>query len=140
MYNNQSYFVNYRAVYYPTIVQGAGKILLAIEIRNILLTLEVKSGKWNNILFISVLYISGLLINLISSSKLLKKSYYLHCGNQTINSCATDTEIASASFQNRLFTLKLYKKPKKLPNIISTPFVKAAVSCIIILIQIWYKQ
>ena len=94
MCNNQSYFVNYRAVYCPTTVQGARRVLSAIEIGNISLTVETRSGKRNDILLVCILHIPGLFINLISSSELLKKDYYLHCGDQTINSYANNAEIA----------------------------------------------
>ena len=140
MCNNWSYFVNYRAVYHPTIVQSARKVLLAIEIGNILLTVETKSGKRNNVLLVGILHIPGLFTNLISGSKLLKKSYYLHCGEQTINSCANNAEIASAPIKNRLFTLRLYQGPKKSYNVSLTPSAKVATSRAITLIQTWHRH
>lgn len=93
---NLSYFVNYQAVYCLTTVQDVGKVLLAIGIGNILLTIERKSRKRNNILLVNILYVPGLFTNLISDSKFLKKGYYLHCINQTNNSYTNNTEIASA--------------------------------------------
>ena len=96
MCNDRSYFVNYRAVYRSTTIQGAGGVLSAIGIGNIQLTVETRSGKRNNVLLVGVLHVPGLFTNLISGSKLLEKSYYLHCGNQTVNSCANDAKIASA--------------------------------------------
>ena len=134
MCNNQSYFVNYRAVYCPIIVQGAERVLSAIKIENIPLTVETKSEKQNNLLLIGVLQVPGLFTKLISGSKLLKKGYYFYFGYQIINSCTNNAEIASASIKNRLFALRLYKRPKKSYNVPLTPFTKAATSSAITLI------
>lgn len=70
----------------------------------------------------------------------MKRGYYLHYGNQIVNSYANDAEIASALIQDRLFALRLYKEPKKLYNILFTPSAKAAMSHAVTLIQIWHRQ
>lgn len=81
MCNFRSYFVNYRAVHRPTTIQGAGGVLSAIGIGNIPLTVETRSGERNDVLLVGVLPVPGLFTNLISGSELLKRGYYLHCGN-----------------------------------------------------------
>lgn len=134
MYNNQSYFVNYRAVYCPTIVQGTRKVLSAIGIENIPFIVETKIGERKNILLIGVFHVLSLFTNLIFGSKLLKRGYYLYCNNQTVNLYMTNTEIASALIRNGLFALRLYKKPKKLFNISLTLFVKTVASYVTTLI------
>lgn len=140
MCNNQSYFVNYRAVYRFTTVQDAEGVLSAIGIGNIPLTVETRSGERNDVLLIGVLHIPGLFTNLISGSELLKKGYYFHYSNQTINSCTNNAEIASAPIRDGLFALRLYKRPKKSYNVPLTPLAKAATSRTITLIQTWHRR
>lgn len=117
-----------------TIIQGTKKVLSAIGIRNIKLIVETKSEEQNDILFVGVLHVSSLFINLIFSSELLKRGYYLHCGNQIINPYTNNAEIVSALIQDRLFILKLYKRSKKWYNLPFTLSVKVVISHAITLI------
>lgn len=67
----------------------------------------------------------------MSSSKLLKKGYYLYYSNKIVKLCIINTEIALASVLDRLFTLK---KLKKLYNTSLISFSKIAINYVIILI------
>ena len=116
MCNNRSYLVNYKGLHQPTTIQGAGGMLLAIGIGNISLTMVTRSGKTTEVLLLGVFHVPGLFTTLVSGSKLLRKGYYLYCGEQTINSYSNNVEIASCPVQDELFALKLYKEPKRSDN------------------------
>ena len=128
MYNNRSYFVSYRAVHRSTTIQGAGGVLSAIGIGNVPLTVVTRSRKRTEVLLLGVFHVSVLFTNLVSGSKLLRKGYYLHCGDQTVNSCGDNVEITSCPVQDGLFALKLYKGPKRSENRPLIPPVNTAAS------------
>ena len=140
MCNNRSYFLSYKPVYQSTTIQSVGKVLFAIGIGNVLFTVESRNGKKSKVLLFGLLHIPGLFTNLISSSKLLKKGYYLHGSNQTVNSCSHNMENASCLIQDGLFTLKLHKTPR-ISNIkSSTPRVRAATSSSTTSVKIWRRR
>ena len=91
-------------------------------------------------MLLEVLHIPGLFTNLISGSELLKKGYYLYGGQQTVNSCADNIEIASAPVQDELFTLRLYKEPKKIENSQLLAPANAAVSSSVTSTQRWHRR
>ena len=57
MCNKRSYFSSYKSVHKPTIIENAGGNLSAIEIGNVLLTIESKSEKKSQILLFGVLHV-----------------------------------------------------------------------------------
>lgn len=107
------HFVNYRAVHQPSIIPGVGKVLSAIGTGNVLLTVKTRSGKRNKVMLFRVLHVPNLFTNLILGSKLLKKGYYMHGRQQTVNSCTNNIEIPSTPVQDELFAVRLYKAAKK---------------------------
>ena len=140
MCNNRSYFSSYKPVHQPTTIQGVGGVFSAIGIGNVPLTVESRSGKKSKVLLLGVLYVPGLFTNLISGSKLLKKGYYLHGGDQTIISCSDNMEIAFCPIQDRLFILKLHKIPK-IPNVkFPIPRVGAATNSSTTFVKTWHRR
>ena len=140
MCNHRSYFVSYRAVHRPTRIQGAEGVLSTIGIGIVPLTVETRSEKKTEILLLGVLHISGLFTNLVSNSELLRKGYYLHCDDQTVNLCGNNVEFASCPLQDRLFVLKLYKGPQRSDNRPLIPPANAATSQSVSLVEIWHRR
>ncbi len=123
MCNDRAFFESYTLVSRPTTIQGAGGTLSAVGIGNVPLTVETKNGTRNKIVLLGVLHVPGLFTNLVSGSQLFQKGFYLHGGDQTVNSLFDNTEIASAPIQDGLFVLKTHKGTEKSLN---TSFAQAA--------------
>ena len=140
MCNNRSYFSSYKLVHQSTTIKSASGVLSVIGIGNVPLTIKSKRRKKSEILLLGVLHKPGLFTNLISGSKLLKKGYYLHGGNQTVNSCSDDIEIAFCPIYDELFTPKLYKTPRILNIKFLTPRVRAATSSSTTLVKTWHRR
>ncbi len=124
----------------PTTIQGVGDILFAVGIRNMPLTVKTKNETKSKIVLLGVLHILWLFTYLVSRSQFFQKGFYLHDGNQTINFLFSNTKIASAPIQDRLFVLKTHKGTEKL---LHTSFAQAATTTTdysTALIQTWHRR
>ena len=115
-------------------------MLSAIGIGNVPLTVVTRSRKRTEVLLLGVLHIPRLFTNLVSGSELLRKGYYLHFGDQTVNSYGDNVEIASCPVQDELFALKLYQRLKRSDNRPPIPPANAAASQSVPLVETWHRR
>ena len=140
MYNNRLYFSSYKPVHQPTTIPSKCGIFFAIGIGNIPHKVESRNRKKSEVLLFGRFYVFGLFTILISGSELIKKGYYLHSNDQTINLCSDNMEIASYFIQDALFTLKLHKTPRISNAKSHTSKVEVATSSSTTLVKIWHRR